>query len=157
MFIPTTWQKFVAADEINDLYDESPLEDRLWAQLKRLSISAERQEFVQINGEDYVLDFALYCVSGKIDIETDGDSYHSSVERIPLDNARNNALGSAGWRILRFNTLQINEQLTEYCVPQVLENINGLGGIDDGRLISRKYDPRRMDVSQQRSLFDDES
>jgi hypothetical protein len=28
--------------EINDLYDESPLEDRLWAEFKRLQISAER-------------------------------------------------------------------------------------------------------------------
>ena len=29
VFIPTTWHKFVQATEINDLYDESPLEDRL--------------------------------------------------------------------------------------------------------------------------------
>lgn len=43
MFIPTTWEKFVNAVEINDLYDESSLEDQLWAQFKRLEISAERQ------------------------------------------------------------------------------------------------------------------
>jgi hypothetical protein len=29
VFIPTTWAKFIRAAEINDLYDESPLEDRL--------------------------------------------------------------------------------------------------------------------------------
>ena len=29
-FIPTTWQKFWHAEEINDLWDESPLEDHLW-------------------------------------------------------------------------------------------------------------------------------
>ena len=28
-FIPTTWEKFTSASEINDLWDESPLEDRL--------------------------------------------------------------------------------------------------------------------------------
>ena len=35
VFIPTTWAKFTRAVEINDLFDESPLEDRLWAGLKR--------------------------------------------------------------------------------------------------------------------------
>lgn len=29
VFIPTTWNKFVRAVEINDLYDESSLEERL--------------------------------------------------------------------------------------------------------------------------------
>ena len=43
VFIPTTWQKFATAAEINDLYDDSPLEDSLWAELKRLAIPAERQ------------------------------------------------------------------------------------------------------------------
>ena len=44
VFIPTTWQKFISAVEINDLYDESPLEDLLWAEFKRHKIPAERQE-----------------------------------------------------------------------------------------------------------------
>lgn len=30
VFIPTTWAKFQAALEVNDLYDGSPLEDKLW-------------------------------------------------------------------------------------------------------------------------------
>jgi hypothetical protein len=34
VFIPTTCQKFVTAEEINDLYHESSLEDRLWDALK---------------------------------------------------------------------------------------------------------------------------
>ena len=50
-FIPTTWRKFRAAAEINDLWDESPLEDRLWTELKRMRMSAERQEFVTLKEE----------------------------------------------------------------------------------------------------------
>jgi hypothetical protein len=30
IFISTTWHKFIHADELNDLFDESPLEDILW-------------------------------------------------------------------------------------------------------------------------------
>ena len=43
VFIPTTWEKFASAFEINDLFDESPLEDRLWEAFKERQIPAERQ------------------------------------------------------------------------------------------------------------------
>jgi hypothetical protein len=92
VFIPTTWARFYAAAEINDLYTESPLEDRLWEALKWLTVHAERQEFVQVQGRSYALDFAIYCMAGKIDIETDGDTWHSDPKRIPLDNLRDNDL-----------------------------------------------------------------
>ncbi|HZB96788.1 MAG TPA: DUF559 domain-containing protein [Herpetosiphonaceae bacterium] len=154
VFIPTTWQKFVNAAEINDLYDESPLEDRLWTALTRLGISAERQEFVKVKGRSYALDFALYCVQGKLDLETDGDIWHANPQRIPLDNLRDNDLETAGWKLLRFNTHQIREQMAEYCLPTIVENVNKLGGIDDGRLVARRIS---LDTAgaDQLGLFDD--
>jgi very-short-patch-repair endonuclease len=130
VFIPTTLEKLARAVEINDLYDGSPLEDRLWAVLKLLGIPAERQEFVGINNRLYELDFAVYCANGNLDIETDGDTWHSDPERIPLDNYRDNELQTVGWRHLRFNTKQIREELAEYCVPKIQENIAGLGGLE---------------------------
>jgi very-short-patch-repair endonuclease len=113
VFIPTTWQKLMTATEINDLYDESPLEDRLWAEFKRLRISTERQEFIEVNGRSYALDFALYCTRGKLNIETDGDTWHANPQRIPIDNLRDNDLETEGWKLLRFNTLHIREQMHE--------------------------------------------
>jgi hypothetical protein len=86
VFIPTTWNKLCNAVEINDLYDDSPLEDRLWAELKRLEIAAERQFAVRIGQGWYFLDFALFCVERPIDVETDGDSWHADRDRIPEDN-----------------------------------------------------------------------
>ena len=154
VFIPTTWDKLQHAIEVNDLYDESPLEDCLWAEFKRLQISAERQEFIRIGKEDYALDFAIYCALGKIDVETDGDSWHSDPKRIPQDNLRDNALETAGWSLLRFSTRHIREKLEAYCLPTVVKEINNLGGIDEGKAIARKIDlamPRGM---QQPSLFD---
>ena len=97
VFIPTTWLKFMRAAEINDLYDESPLEDRLWAELKRYEIAAERQLFVKAKDRRYALDFAIFCDHGKIDVETDGDTWHADRARIPLDNQRDNDLTWLGW------------------------------------------------------------
>lgn len=154
VFIPTTWQKLVSAVEINDLYDESPLEDRLWAGLKPREIDAERQEFVQTKGRTYSLDFAIYCDRGKIDAETDGDTWHADPVRIPLDNLRDNDLETAGWRVLRFNTHHIREEMDEYCVPTIVDNINGLGGLSTRGLVPRKIWLDVPEGTRQLSLFE---
>jgi hypothetical protein len=83
VFISTTWEKFINAVEINDLYHGSVLEDKLWAELKRLEIPAERQELTKIKKRNYFLDFAIYCSKGKINIETDGDKWHHSPQMSP--------------------------------------------------------------------------
>jgi hypothetical protein len=42
VFVPTTLSKFENAEQINDLFDGSPLEDRLWQALKYISILEPR-------------------------------------------------------------------------------------------------------------------
>lgn len=151
-FIPTTWEKFTSASEINDLWDESPLEDRLWVQFKRLQIGAERQEVVKVKRKTYFLDFAIYCVNGKIDVETDGDTWHADKKRIPADNERDNDLQTVGWRTLRFNTHHLQEWMAEYCIPAIAENINKLGGLESGKVVTRQIKPDEPQW-QQLSLF----
>jgi very-short-patch-repair endonuclease len=138
VFIPTTWGKFQVAGEINDLFDESPLEDMLWVQLKRLSIFAERQELVEIGGKSYFVDFAIYCANGKLAVETDGDTWHANPRKAAQDNVRDNDLTAVGWNLLRFNTCQIKEQMAKYCVPAVVNTVNTMGGVDEGGILPRK-------------------
>lgn len=153
VFIPTTWQKFIDAVEINDLYDESPLEDRLWAEFKRYKISAERQEFITVDKQNYALDFAIYCADGNIDAETDGDTWHANSEKAKQDNIRDNALQSVGWNVLRFTTQQIQEETEEYCIHKVVKAINNLGGVDESKKVARKIG-LKSDGSYQMELFD---
>lgn len=154
VFIPTTAEKFLKAVEINDLYDESPLEDKLWTALKQWQIQAERQELVKVNNRNYMLDFNIYCDRGQIDVETDGDMYHANPEKAAEDNLRNNDLEAAGWKVLRFTTAQIQEQMAEYCVPNIVETINYLGGLNENSLVSRKLDLNAPPGSRQLGLFD---
>lgn len=154
VFIPTTWAKFAAATEINDLYDDSPLEDALWQELKRLNIPAERQMDIRAERTRYMLDFALYCVHGKIDIEADGDTWHADKDCIPQDNERNNALGAQGWHVLRFNGQQIREGLAQYCIPKIAETINQLGGLSDDGPAPRTFHVSGEQITQQLTLFD---
>lgn len=154
VFISTTWAKFQIAAEINDLYDESSLEDKVWAALKQFQIAAERQWPVKVKSRFFMLDFAIFCHDGKLDVETDGDQWHHNPRRAAQDNRRDTALQTLGWRILRFGPGQIGEQLENYCLPVIAENINRLGGLDEGRLIPRPISPN-PEQPRQLSLFDD--
>lgn len=128
VFISTTLSKFQRAEEINDLFHESPLEDELWDGFKQERIEAERQWYLKVGKETYCLDFALFCANGQVDVECDGDQWHSDPARISQDNARDNALTSKGWAVLRFNTKQITEELPT-CLWQVRKTVNYYGGI----------------------------
>ena len=152
-FIPTTWAKFISANEINDLYDASPLEDRLWSVLKQFDLPVIRQEWVSIDEKQYALDFAVYCVRSKLAIETDGDTWHHTPELAAKDNLRDNALKSNGWQVLHFGTRHIMEEAETYCVPKIIDTINSLGGVDDGDFVPRRIDPD-VDSPRQPSLFD---
>ena len=154
VFIPTTWHKFINATEINDLYDESPLEDRLWVEFKHHRIPAERQEFVTVKRQNYALDFAIYCAKANIDVETDGDTWHANPEKAVQDNRRDNALEAVGWKVLRFTTHQIREDVEIYCIHTVVKTINNLGGVDEGGMVARRIN-LKADGAYQLGLFDD--
>lgn len=156
-FISTTLVKLTTAVEINDLYDDSILEDRLWRELKKIQVNAERQEKFKVKEKIYFLDFAIYCAQGKINVETDGDTWHSTKAQIPLDNLRDNDLETLGWRTLRFNTQHVQEAMGEYCIPTIVENINRLGGLGKtGKLILHLPNPPTSEQYHQLNLFQDQ-
>jgi very-short-patch-repair endonuclease len=154
VFISTTWDRFVRAKEVNDLFDESPLEDRLWVELKKQDIPAERQLFLPTQEGWFALDFALFCNEGNLDVETDGDRWHASVEAAARDYPRDNAVQAAGWRILRFNSQQIRESAADYCVPKITKMIKNLGGLSEEGLVPRQFFATPDGTVQQWTLFE---
>jgi len=128
VFIPTTWEKFQRAEEINDLFHESPLEDKLYEGLKGRGIETERQFFIRAERAQYCLDFAIFCEKGNIDVECDGDAWHSQSAAVKQDRKRNNALTSQGWAVLRFGSQELNTQLND-CLRQIESTIRRQGGI----------------------------
>lgn len=152
-FISTTWRKFKEAGQINDLFDDSPLEDRLWEEFKARQIPAERQWAVEVGDARYYLDFALLCNKGKIDVETDGTKWHKN--RSKEDNERNNAVESAGWHVLRFDTQQIQETAGTYCISKVERTINTLGGLEKDTFAPTLFYELPEGSAQQLALFED--
>lgn len=156
LFVATTLDKFHHAEEFNDLFDESKLEDELWHSMKSAKILAERQWEIIIQKYKFQLDFAVFCKEGQIDIEADGDTWHAKRKRIDKDNNRNNTLASAGWRVLRFNGKQIHENQAKVCLGKIETTINKLGGLSSDGLVPRKFYPG-SEGGQQLSLFDEKA
>jgi very-short-patch-repair endonuclease len=153
IFIATTWRKFSNAEQINDLFDDSPLEDALWTQLKQTDIRAERQWELVTEEQRYFLDFALFCAKAPVALETDGDSWHAVPERANQDYIRQNVIEALGWHVLRFNSKQIREDIETYCIPEIQKTINREGGLSDDGLVGRVFYPKTG--ATQFSLFED--
>lgn len=127
VFIPTTLERLRRAQEINDLFCSSPIEDRLYAEMKEANLQPERQFLVREEGVGYMLDLALFCAGGQLNVECDGERYHAGKVRAEEDRARDNALTAAGWRVLRFSGREINQDPAK-CLRTVRRTVRRLGG-----------------------------
>lgn len=65
-FIETTWDRFIAADEINDLYASGA--DGLYVTLKEENLYPEREFCLQEDGVEYLVDIAIPCREGTVAI-----------------------------------------------------------------------------------------
>jgi len=126
--IPTSYEKLMAGKEINDLYDTSPLEDKMYLEMQKRKIAVERQFYVEVAKQFYCLDFGIFCKNGKIDLECDGEKYHTMYEALAKDRERNNELTSYGWQVLRFSGKEINRTM-DNCFVKIERTIKNLGGI----------------------------
>ncbi len=145
LFITTTLDRFRNATEINDLFYESPLEEKFWYEFKRIGLNAERQYHETIGKNNFFLDFALFCRNRKLAVECDGDKYHTEKELVQKDKRRDNALESRGWNVLRYTTDDIEYHFEE-SISQIRDTVNHYGGIEDPDDTSKsKYFPDKSD------------
>jgi very-short-patch-repair endonuclease len=144
VFIPTTLWKFELAEQINDLFDGSPLEDKLWKELKSIEVTAERQWRIVVQGnKKYYLDFAVFCQTGKLAIETDGYTTHyDSLNQIDYDTWRRNEIALDNWHFLHYTTNQIKDERTPY-LAQIQKEIEQLGGLESPESFTLKIGEER--------------
>jgi len=128
--IPTSLQRLLTAKEINDLYDTTPLEEKMYRALKKGGINPERQWYVCLGNQVYCLDFCIFCQKANIDLECDGERYHNIPGAYTKDRIRNNQLTSFGWHVLRFSSTEIHRNLKN-CLTVVKRTIHTLKGLRD--------------------------
>lgn len=128
VFIPTSLERLLVAQEINDLFRSSPIEDHMYQALVRADMEPERQFLVSEAGRNFELDMALFCRDGRLDIECDGEKYHAGRDKAEADRSRDNALTAGGWKVLRFSGKEILDH-TGQCMRVVRRTVKRMGGV----------------------------
>ncbi len=128
IFIHTNMERFMKAEQTNDLYIGSYLEEKFWESLKNKRIFAEREWELTLKNKKYYIDFAVFCNNGKLAIETDGYTTHyDSREKIDKDTWRRNEIALDEWRLMQYTPKHVNENPSQY-ISQINEMIENLGG-----------------------------
>jgi len=134
-FIITTFDRFIKAKEINEVFLESYLEEKVWDALKSEGIDAERQYEIYYQEKKkkrfFRLDFGLFCKDRNIDLECNGDKYHhENKDDIKRDKSRDRILTKKGWAISRLTRDEITTKLKD-CMYELKEMIDKFGGSQD--------------------------
>ncbi len=153
-FIVTAIDRFRKAKELNDVFLESYIEEKVWNELKTEGINAERQYELYYKEQKkykfFRLDFGLFCKDRNIDLECNGDEYHhENKDDIKKDKSRDRILLKKGWAISRLTRDDINTKLKD-CIIELKETIDKFGGLQD------KFNPsiyRYISENDQLKLF----
>ena len=133
IFMATTFSNLLCATEINELFNGSYLEDKLWEALVAEKLLPEREYHIKTGDKNWIFDFAFFCKTGNLDIECDGDAYHTQYEDVMYDKKRNNEVSAvANWRVLRFSTKNIEQEL-EHTILTIKRQIDNLGGLQNSK------------------------
>jgi very-short-patch-repair endonuclease len=127
-FIPTTLERLLSAEEINDLWDRGSREDSLWEAFKREGIEAERQYEVEEGAVRHLVDFAIFCQGGEVAVICEGEPAGESVRVIRERQALDYDLVARGWTVLRFDRQQLSRDVSG-CLAAVREAISQCGGL----------------------------
>lgn len=124
----TTLRSLLKARDILGLFDVPAIEKIMHGALKRARIAASPEHIVSEGRRGgYRLDFAVFCRCGRIDVECDGEKWHSGPAQKRRDRIRDRRLRRLGWRVLRLKERRVIGDLRG-CVGWVRREIERLGG-----------------------------
>lgn len=128
-FIPTTLERLLSAEEINDLWCVSAAEEKLWRAFKENGVTAERNYPLKEEDDASRISFAVFCKEGRIAVlfeaETPVENVHIVREQPSIEDYD---LGTSGWTVLRFTGDQISRSLP-VCLTAVLAAVSRHGGL----------------------------
>ena len=122
-FAFTSFRKLLSAGTVAELLGVNPLEDLTASGLKKRKTIFSREYIVSLkNGRRYRLDFAFFRKNGKLDVECDGEKWHSAKKQRFLDKRRDRILKRRGWKILRFGEKEITGDMDK-CLDKITRKL----------------------------------
>ena len=127
----TTPKRLFAARDILGLFEVPPLERILYRRLKREGFNFSPEHIImkrlRTGGQRYRLDFSIFCKKGMLDIECDGQSWHSHPAQKRKDKMRDLWLMGRGWSVMRLGEKDIIEEMPR-TMGKIKRAVKMLGG-----------------------------
>ena len=124
----TSLKKLSAAKDVLELFGIPPMEEIVSSALNAKGITPFAQYgFSLADKKRYRMDFAIFCKKGPLNIECDGEKWHSVKAQRIKDEKRDRILKNHGWVILRLTEKEIVKNING-CVKKVEKTIEKLGG-----------------------------
>ncbi len=121
--------RLAEAGDILGIFGVVAVENLMCAVLRAAGFTFRREHVVLRGGRvKYRLDFALFCKSGKLDIECDGHRFHSQPGQRAKDAYRDKWLKHHGWTTLRFGEHEVFNN-AEVCIGEINTAIAFYGGL----------------------------
>lgn len=152
LFVPTTEEKFFNEDSnFNKVFKNSYLEKRMMDIMADMNIVFEREFCIHVDDKrKYHLDFAIFCKKGKIDVECDGDTYHTGYDNVYYDKTRNNELESIQWKVLRYTTQHFQDPDEKHIRKTMYKTIRDFEGCLEANEEHVDYTPKIEKSGQMR-------
>jgi hypothetical protein len=128
-FIPTTLERLLRAEEINDLWCSTRDEEQLWRAFKERGLAAERRYPLGETEEQGTADFALFCKEGRLAVCVETDPAVGNVKIIrEYPSASEYDARALGWTMLRLDSTDTAGPEPR-CLQIIAELAETLGGV----------------------------
>lgn len=125
----TTVERLIQVHEIGELFGIPPLEEIMRRALLKAEITATPQFCVMEKKRcRYRIDFAIFCLKGKIALECDHSRWHQRPARKKKDRERDRWLKRGGWTVIHLNEDHIINNPIE-AIELIYIQIGILGGL----------------------------
>jgi len=126
VLLPTTWERFVMASDLNDLAAGDPDDDALYGRLTGEGLRPERSYYVRGANAYYFTDFAFLCRKGNVQVDVEPSE--SSSHRLYVARPDGIAQPADGWTALRLSRFDITRRQEE-SVRQIRGLVDASGGM----------------------------
>lgn len=128
-FIPTTLERLLGAEEINDLWCGTRDEERLWRAFKERGLMPERRYPLTEGDEQRMADFAVFCEKGRVAVCMDTPSVIRNVKVVREHPLMSEYEATAlGWTVVRLDSSVVPGPETA-CLRLIMLAAERLGGV----------------------------
>jgi len=127
VLLPTTWERFMTAEDLNDLYRGDEEEEVFYGRMVEQDLKPERAYYVRGANAYYLTDYAFHCRSRNLHVDVEQSTVGQRGNSLRLARPDEAIEPPGGWSAMRLSRFDMTRR-TEESVRRVRELVDASGG-----------------------------